>query len=324
MLRAGTIDALGVWKDHRTELRSGSLGNMHKHFCNNNAAAAALLAFCGRRSRYSPTLNLNVYPESRYKSYAAQATAAFAESEASETVQPNLQQRTDEWQSLREGRLTASAFGNALGFWKGRRVNLWEEKVGLRAAFAGNPATLWGTTQESSAVNRYTELTGNVVQHLGFKIYKEGDELHAWLGASPDGLIESGKNSLYEKGGILEVKCPHNKGRPDLGSPWSAVPCYYMPQAQGLLEILDRDWMDFYVWTLNGSCVFKVARDPEYWTLIYRIMSEFWWGNVIPARHAQLNGKETDELNVFRPAALHPWTGKREREKRMYAVIDKT
>ncbi|KAJ7561838.1 hypothetical protein O6H91_03G043400 [Diphasiastrum complanatum] len=317
MLTASTFgDVIGFWKGQRIELweekvglRSRSLGCIHRHFYSNNASPGVLQS-CGSSSRNSPYLNLKGCREARNENHESQSIAAVADSEKIKSFQSEIQQRTDEWQSLREGRLTASAFGNALGFWKGRRVELWEEKIGLKAAFAGNPATFWGTTQESSAVNRYKELTGNIVQPLGFKIYKEGDELHAWLGASPDGLIEGGKDSFFEKGGILEVKCPHNKGRPDLGSPWSAVPYYYMPQAQGLLEILDRDWMDFYVWTMNGSCVFRVTRDPEYWTLIHRIISEFWWGNVIPARHALSNGKETDELSVFKPAALHPWTGK--------------
>eukprot|EP00850_Spirogloea_muscicola_P017714 SM000155S01643 [mRNA] locus=s155:37433:41851:- [translate_table: standard] len=54
-------------------------------------------------------------------------------------------QQTDEWFAARRGRLTASTFSAALGFWPRGRVELWEEKIGLREPFRGNAATRWGT-----------------------------------------------------------------------------------------------------------------------------------------------------------------------------------
>lgn len=200
-----------------------------------------------------------------------------------------------------------------------RRVELWEEKVGLRERFAGNPATEWGSTQEACAVETYQKLTGNIVQSLGFKIYNEGDDVQAWLGASPDGLVDEGVCGVYEKGGVLEVKCPHNKGRPELCLPWIAVPYYYMPQVQGLMEILDRDWLDLYVWTLNGSTVFRVERNADYWTLIYGVLSDFWWANVIPAKQSLLLQKNIN-VNVYRPSGLHRLTTEIVQESRALAM----
>ncbi|KAF9602103.1 hypothetical protein IFM89_024870 [Coptis chinensis] len=40
-----------------------------------------------------------------------------------------------------------------------------------------------------------------------------------------DGLLEG-----CPGGGVLEVKCPYNKGKPELGLPWETMPFYYMPQ----------------------------------------------------------------------------------------------
>ncbi|KAG0558277.1 hypothetical protein KC19_10G015300 [Ceratodon purpureus] len=232
----------------------------------------------------------------------------------------DLQQRTEQWQGLRKGRITASAFGNALGFWKTGRTELWEEKLGLRKPFAGNQATVWGTNQEAGAIERYKQLTGNVVEHIAFKIYKEGDELHGWLGASPDGLINASLSRTYTNGGILEVKCPHNKGSPETGSPWTSVPHYYMPQAQGLLEIFDREWLDFYVWCVNGSSIYRIYRDETYWGLIFRVMSEYWWGNIVPARHHLQKGEELDRVQAYRPQAKHPLTDEIMSMSRLLAV----
>ena len=81
-----------------------------------------------------------------------------------------MEQRSAEWYALREGKLTASAFVNAVGFFPEGRVQLWEEKVGLKEPFQGNEKTVWGTDREAEAVEAYTLLTGNSVEHIGFKV----------------------------------------------------------------------------------------------------------------------------------------------------------
>jgi hypothetical protein len=85
------------------------------------------------------------------------------------------------------------------------------------------------------------------------------------LQLSSDGLVDkcSGLNSR----GVLEIKCPFFKGEMCRASPWKQIPLYCVPQAQGLIEILDKDWMDFYVWTPNGSCLFALYQDEAYWML---------------------------------------------------------
>ncbi|KAF8399885.1 hypothetical protein HHK36_015755 [Tetracentron sinense] len=215
-------------------------------------------------------------------------------------------QRSEEWFALRRDKLTTSTFSTALGFWKGnRRSELWNEKVfppgDEPMLAAGRTAMEWGVLNEAAAVERYKSITNHNVSSLGFAIHAE--EQFKWLGASPDGLL-----GCCPGGGILEVKCPYNKGKPELGLPWSTVPFYYMPQVQGQMEIMDREWVDMYCWTPNGSTIFRVCRERGYWELIHGILREFWWENVVPAREALLLGREED-ARAYKPASKHKQTG---------------
>jgi len=217
------------------------------------------------------------------------------------------QQGTEEWLRLRQGRLTASAFSNALGFWQDGRVELWEEKVGLRGPFAGNEATSWGSAKEEHALRSYSAITGNAVaDDCMFKMLQD-DPAHSWIGASPDGLITrpmGGPGSL----GVLEIKCPFNKGKPLVATPYRSMPYYYMPQVQGLMEVFDREWCHVYSWTVNGSAIYLVQRDREYWRVMYSMLSEFWWQHVIPTKHVLAQGGDPAEVERHRPAPVHPYT----------------
>ncbi|GAQ87718.1 hypothetical protein KFL_003720090 [Klebsormidium nitens] len=213
------------------------------------------------------------------------------------------EQRTPEWYALRRWRLTASAFASAVGFFPEQRLRLWEEKLELREPFRGNQATVWGTKQETPALEQYARITGNQVTHQSFQVYKDPDDVYTWLGASPDGLMAYDSAGLGQGPGVLEVKCPFGREGPEIVQPYPSVPFYYIPQVQGLLEIFDRQWADFFVWTVNGSVVFRVERDPAYWALLFPVLSHFWWQHVVPAKHELVHGrKDPDYLRTrFEP-----------------------
>ena len=216
----------------------------------------------------------------------------------------NQEQGSGAWFQLRASRLTASAFSNAIGFWREGRNELWEEKLGLREGFSGNEATEWGSSREDEAVKIYEALTQKKVSHLLFHLLSS-DEAELWIGASPDGLI--GTNAADTDGlpgGVLEVKCPFNKGQPMSAKPYPTVPWYYIPQVQGLMAVFDRPWVDLFCYTVNGGCaVYRVERDREYWALMYESLSDFWWQHIIPGKHALAAGKDFER---YRPKAEHP------------------
>ncbi|XP_023537251.1 uncharacterized protein LOC111798383 isoform X1 [Cucurbita pepo subsp. pepo] len=225
---------------------------------------------------------------------------------ASQVTPSDAPQRSEEWFALRRDKLTTSTFSTALGFWKGnRRFELWHEKVfpsEIKKPEARQQYAMeWGVLNEENAIHRYKSITGRDVSFLGFATHSE--QQLDWLGASPDGLL-----GCFQGGGILEVKCPYNKGKPEKGLPWSTMPFYYMPQVQGQLEIMDREWADLYCWTPNGSTIFRVCRERGYWELIHEMLREFWWENVVPAREASSSGREK-EVESYKPTSTHKLTG---------------
>ncbi|KAA0036472.1 DNA-directed RNA polymerase subunit beta' [Cucumis melo var. makuwa] len=211
------------------------------------------------------------------------------------------------WQELRKHKLTASTFAGAIGFWPRRRAQLWLEKLGAIEPFCGNLATCWSNMKEEEALERYKLITGNSVLFPEFQVYGKANSEDDWLAASPDGAIDKMVYGLPSRG-VLEIKCPFFNGDMRNASPWSQVPRYCIPQAQGLMEIMDRDWMDFYVWTPNGSSLFRLYRDPEYWDVLKIALSDFWWKHVQPAREICSKYVITNpliELKSFRPSPRH-------------------
>ncbi|KAF3432632.1 hypothetical protein FNV43_RR23734 [Rhamnella rubrinervis] len=176
-----------------------------------------------------------------------------------------LQHWFKNWQELRQQAL----FPRAIGFWRHRRVQLWLEKIGAIETFSGNLSTCWSNIKEEEALERYKLITGNTVLFPEFQVYGNTNENPGdnWLGASPDGIVDRLVSELPSRG-VLEIKCPFFNGDMANASPWSRIPLYCVPEAQGLMEIIDRDWMDFYVWTPKGSCLFRLYRDHEYWNVL--------------------------------------------------------
>ncbi|KAM2616878.1 hypothetical protein EV2_034979 [Malus domestica] len=232
----------------------------------------------------------------------------FASSEGYSVLNSSgLQHWFKNWQGLRKNKLTASTFAAAVGLFHRRRLQLWLEKIGALEPFSGNLATCWSNIKEEEALERYKLITGNSVLFPEFQVYGNRNVGEDWLGASPDGVIDRLVYGLPSRG-VLEIKCPFFDGNMTKATPWSRIPLYCVPQAQGLMEILDRDWMDFYVWTPKGSSLFRVYRDAEYWDVLKIVLSDFWWNHVQPAREILSKSQIRDplvELKSLKPAPRH-------------------
>ena len=164
----------------------------------------------------------------------------------------------------------------------------------------------------------YKNLTGADVSHMLFRVLSP-DEAELWLGASPDGLIAAPGAADVDPAtgvppGVLEIKCPWNKGDPVGAKPYPRAPWYYVPQVQGLMAVFDRQWCDLFCYTVeHGSAIYRVERDPEYWAMMYRALSDFWWQHVVPGKHAIAAGEDPER---FRPSETHALTDELKRRSR--------
>nr|KYP47236.1 hypothetical protein KK1_031108 [Cajanus cajan] len=158
-----------------------------------------------------------------------------------------------------------------------------------------------------TSVETYSVLQASCLQHW-FKNWQtlRRNKLTASTFAAAIGFWRRQRVQLWlEK---IEIKCPYFDGNISKAFPWSRIPIHYIPQAQGLMEILGRDWMDFYVWTPNGSSLFRIHRDAEYWDVMKIALYDFWWKHVQPARELYSSNVITNplfQLRSVRPAPRH-------------------
>ena len=154
------------------------------------------------------------------------------------------QQRTEEWFEKRKGRVTGSNVGAILGlspFMKREDVmrNMVRQYHGYPSEFTGNVATSYGTYNEPNALADYELKFNTKVVETGFHTFED------WLGASPDGLIDTD--------GLIEIKCPYgqrDKNPPEFKS--IDYQTHYWLQIQFQLFVTGRQWCHFYQWSAYG------------------------------------------------------------------------
>jgi putative phage-type endonuclease len=139
-----------------------------------------------------------------------------------------IEQLTDEWYNIRRTMFTASEIASVL------ECNIYQTKYDvlmkklLPIEHISNEATEWGRMFESVAVEFYEFIQKEKVYSIGLVTHPK----HKWIGASPDGLLLSGK--------LLEIKCPIRR---NIGG---EIPLYYWIQMQIQMEVCDMNTCDYF------------------------------------------------------------------------------
>lgn len=156
-----------------------------------------------------------------------------------------IEQRSKEWFEQRKNRITGSAIGAILGvspFTKPKDVmrRMVRDANGYESEFVGNIATDFGTANEPVAILDFMLETGLQVTETGFHVHPE----HAWLGASPDGLV--GDDA------VIEIKCPYGKRN---SSEFVSIneQLHYMAQIQYEMFCTGRKKCYFFQWSPKGT-----------------------------------------------------------------------
>jgi putative phage-type endonuclease len=170
-----------------------------------------------------------------------------------------MEQKSPEWFAARQGRVTGSMVGAALGLDPNtsrdeamrRMVRAYQ---GLPSEFVGNIATTWGTNHEEEAREAFEYDQGVKVVSASFVVHPKLE----WLGASPDGYVRD-----YA---LLEIKCPYglrDKPKPAGFKSINIQPHYYA-QMQIQMFCADRVSCYFWQWTPHDQQLEIVDYDPKW------------------------------------------------------------
>ena len=179
-----------------------------------------------------------------------------------------LQVSAVRWHEEWLNRLTASNFGRVM-----KRKSAFD-KLAMDIIFtkglAGVPSIKWGRDHENTAFKEYEKQMTQ--HHPNLKLRKSGFYIGdpAYLGASPDGILEDTNGNLF---GILEIKCPYSAANLSVREACGTLDdfyCYiddnddiklnvnhvYYFQVQGSLAVTNAQFCDFVIWTtmqINGT-----------------------------------------------------------------------
>jgi len=151
-------------------------------------------------------------------------------------------QNTPGWLADKRGHLSASRMSDAIAFSakgkplecrKKHMMELVTERITDRSTDRFVTAQmLRGIELEPAARERYEEVTGNLVQQVGFAWH----DTIEYFGASSDGLVGTS--------GAIEIKC-HNDVKHLTIIEEGIVPLEHRPQMAAQCLVLGREWNDF-------------------------------------------------------------------------------
>ena len=205
------------------------------------------------------------------------------------------QSSNSDWHKARIGRLTSSSFGTICK----RKVDTSPDCLVKsllcydKTEFDG-PSVRWGRSHERAALRTYEN--SNKKKHEQLKVQTSGLRINSkfpHLGSSPDGLVSCkccGK-------GLVEVKCPFTSRFkvPSEACEDSKFPCVmkdgklklkrnhnYYYQVQGQMALCNRNFCDFFVWTLKGFAHERIVFDQEFWNECVLKLNSFYVKAIVP------------------------------------------
>jgi len=187
-------------------------------------------------------------------------------------IECNHEQGTEAWHLDRLGIPTASMFKSIIAStgkpstsaktYMNALLADWEAGKPVDA-FEPTQAMQTGTERETEARGLYQFIADTEVSETGFW-FKDDKKL---VGCSPDGLIDDN--------GLIEIKCP--KASTLIGYRLDGkCPATYVPQVQGQMWVMDKEYCDFLVWHPDiKHMLIRVERDEKFITSLSGLISKF-------------------------------------------------
>ena len=148
---------------------------------------------------------------------------------------PQPEQRTPEWYTFRNNRLTASDLYHITSNSEKKIIDIVKKKFGFESNYMPGAAILHGIKFEPVATKIYEDRSKVQITEFGCLPHSN----IPFFGASPDGICSINSINKNLVGRMLEIKCP--KSRPITG----IIPPVYFAQVQGQLEVCDLEYCDF-------------------------------------------------------------------------------
>lgn len=167
----------------------------------------------------------------------------------------NFEQRTDEWYSIRKGKMTASNAETIIDNGKGLETYIYNLMAEYYSSAEKenyiNADMQRGIDLEPEARLEFEFYTGLDVQEVGFVEYND------FIGVSPDGLVGDD--------GLIEIKCPNDSIYFKLLLSNNIKP-EYIAQMQMQMYVTDRQYCYFVSYNPNfekSLYIKKINRDEE-------------------------------------------------------------
>lgn len=193
------------------------------------------------------------------------------------------QRQSEDWRNERRKRVTASTFGSICKARSDKRLFMIADSIINPKSLANIPAVKHGITNEQKALLEYELMTGVKCTASGLQIHPD----YQYIAGSPDALVGTD--------GVLEIKCPFiiKNMNPSESFVLKTLPYldkngglrvnsdYYF-QVQGLLEITNREWCDFFIYTNRGNHLERINRNRGFWKNAFLKLKSFYYFFMIP------------------------------------------